>query len=120
MADHGSIGKVMNVEKPLMRYIPVAFYAASPDIPRPHIANNYGRISGVVVYSSTPVQYTSVWLLYDPTGERVATTKTDETGAFLFKDIHIGGASKTYTVVAFRETQNARVFTGVQAYNPYI
>lgn len=121
MADLGTIGKLVDSDIISDGYrIPIAFYTYSSDVMKPHTASNWGKISGTVYYSTTPVQYGKLLLIYEPIMVVVATTMTDDTGYFEFNDIHIGGSARTYSVVAFRDTQNARVFSGIQAYDPYL
>lgn len=121
MADLGNIANNISYTFPNeSSRVPVAWYVLSADTPKPHILSNWGRVSGAAVYSTTPVQYATVWLMYNPTGAFITRTKTDGSGLFVFKGLYIGGSTKTYTAVAFKEGQNARVFTDLQAYDPYI
>ena len=79
----------------------------------------YGEISGALVYSTTPVAYSKVSLTYEPTNKVVGVVYTDVNGLFEFSNVFIGGSTYTYRVTAYRDTQNARVYSGVQAVNPY-
>ena len=116
MSDRGNIIYHPNRET----YLPSPIkYIGDTLGPKPHIQPAYGTISGAVVYSTTPVAYSPVVLIYEPTNKIVSTALTDASGLFSFPNILLGGSTYTYRVVAYRDTQNARVYSGVQSINPY-
>ena len=111
-----NLGNVSKSTKTYLYTIPL--YAGAPDV-RPATLLGYGKIEGVCVFGANPVPNTRVYCIYEPNLAVVGQTITDATGAFSFPNLYIGGSTRTYTIIAKKSGQNDRIFSGVQAYDPY-
>ena len=87
---------------------------------RTHVEKTWGAISGSAVFDETPVPYALIVCQYDRNNIVVARVRAGATGAFVIPGLYVGNASDSYTVTAYKDGENARVYSGVRPADPYI
>lgn len=121
MAHFGNIGKYLGKASDLStNYKSISFYAG--EAIGAHFLPSYGKISGRVVSApEVGIPFHFIYCIFEPTGMSVGRVKTDQYGYFEFKDLYIGGPTKTYTIIASKTVdKNSKCFSSIQPYNPFI